>query len=289
MGCSTSPPTGGSPANGSARSVGQRPRIQLPDRAARGGRRAALALPTRTDPARPAQLHPRARGWSPTTASSSRLGTDGHQRAGLRRGHRGAVVDDGHTKRRQEMSLGAMIAGVVVALVAAASASAAGAVGSGDQPAATALDGAVVAATAVVVTMVVVDDATVVVAASVGGVDAAGAGAGNRRGRCWLRRRSPCTGRPAARGHRAPAPPPACTVRQRCRVDRGVPPVVHHRHRRRARDASARTSPSSRRRRAATRRRSARRGRSPARRRPTPTAAWRSSSRGCRRCRPRAW
>ena len=64
----------------------------------RGRRRGALAVPARPDPARPAQLHPGAVARRQRPAEGARLAPDGHQRAGLRRGHRGAVVDDDHAQ-----------------------------------------------------------------------------------------------------------------------------------------------------------------------------------------------
>ena len=64
------------------------------DQAARAARRdrrpAALAVPARPDPAGPAQLHPLAVAGRQRPAEGRGLAADGHQRAGLRRGHRGA-------------------------------------------------------------------------------------------------------------------------------------------------------------------------------------------------------
>ena len=75
---------------------GERPRLKLPDRAAEVARRTALAVPTRADPARSAQLHPSFVGGRQRPAETPGLEGDGDQRAGVRRGHRGSLVDDGH-------------------------------------------------------------------------------------------------------------------------------------------------------------------------------------------------
>ena len=48
--------------------TGDRLRFPLPERLARGGRRAAVAVPTRSDPARAAVRTRASRGWSPTTS-----------------------------------------------------------------------------------------------------------------------------------------------------------------------------------------------------------------------------
>ena len=74
--------------------TGDRPRLQLPERARRGARRSALAVPARSDPARPPQLHARAVARRQRSLEGAGLGAVGDERAGLRRGHRGALVDD---------------------------------------------------------------------------------------------------------------------------------------------------------------------------------------------------
>ena len=131
-------------------------------------------------------------------------------------------------KRRQELSLGAMVAGVVGGpRRRGLAASAAGAAGSGAQPRRPC--------------------SAPRRRRHRRGRDERGRGRLDRRGRlligrrgptppvsaagvdgarCWRRRRSPCTDRPAARGRRAPAPPPACTVRRRCQGRSGVHHVV---------------------------------------------------------------
>ena len=74
--------------------TGDRPRLQLPERAGRGARRSALAVPARSDPARAPQLHAGAVARRQRSLEGAGVGPVGHERAGLRRGHRGAVVDD---------------------------------------------------------------------------------------------------------------------------------------------------------------------------------------------------
>ena len=64
----------------------------------RGRQLAALALPARPDPAGPAQLHPLAVAGGQRSAEGPRVAPDGDQRAGLRRGDRGEVVDDDHAQ-----------------------------------------------------------------------------------------------------------------------------------------------------------------------------------------------
>ncbi len=61
------------------------------------GRR-PLALPAGADPARPAQLHPRAVAGRQRPAQGPGLAPDGDQRAGVRRGHRSPLVDDDHAE-----------------------------------------------------------------------------------------------------------------------------------------------------------------------------------------------
>ena len=77
----------------------RRPAADPPARpAGRDRDRAALALPAWPDPARPAQLHPGAVARRQRPAQGAGLAADGDQRAGLRRGHRVAVVDDDHAE-----------------------------------------------------------------------------------------------------------------------------------------------------------------------------------------------
>ena len=73
---------------------GERPRVPLPERASRGDQPLAWQF-QRADPAGPALVHPRAVGRGQRPAAHERLGADGDQRAGVRRGHRVEVVDDG--------------------------------------------------------------------------------------------------------------------------------------------------------------------------------------------------
>ena len=64
-----------------------------PDR--RSGRLVAVAVPARSDPARAAVVHASPVDRRQRQAARRGLVADGLQRAGLRRGHRGQVVDDG--------------------------------------------------------------------------------------------------------------------------------------------------------------------------------------------------
>ena len=96
--CSTWPPTGGSPASGCGRCRGRRHGSSCPSATPRSS--AALRWRFQRGPIPPglrsytrapwlvANDRLKAAGWRP----------DGHQRAGVRRGHRGEVVDDDHAR-----------------------------------------------------------------------------------------------------------------------------------------------------------------------------------------------
>ena len=78
--------------------TGSNLRLKLARAGLRGARRAPLAVPAGTDPTRHALLHEGALARRQRPAQGPRLATDRHQRAGLRRGHRGEVVDDDHAE-----------------------------------------------------------------------------------------------------------------------------------------------------------------------------------------------
>ncbi len=75
--------------------TGQRFRLPMPSRVADVVGPVAMAVPAGPDPARSAFVHPGAVGRRQRQVAGRRLGADRHQRAGVRRGHRGEVVDDG--------------------------------------------------------------------------------------------------------------------------------------------------------------------------------------------------